>query len=193
MAIINGRTGERTHEGATLSGAIARPGWAFSDYGTAYYARVWDGSAVVEVNLGVVDYEPLTIQAVEDASPVVRALADAWDAARARERAILRFEAERAKDARGIFKGSEVVVVRGRKVAKGTRGIVLWRGVDNYGKDRVGFKVEGESKLTYTALSNVERTPESMVDFLHEIALREHASITEWQARQFQGLRGRIL
>lgn len=53
-------------------------------------------------------------------------------------------------------RGDTVRVFKGRKVAKGTVGVVRWTGVDNYGNDRVGLAVEGEPKLVYTAADNVE-------------------------------------
>jgi len=52
-------------------------------------------------------------------------------------------------------KGDEVVVVKGRKVPIGTRGVLRWEGHGNYGP-RVGIAVPGEPKLAYTAASNVE-------------------------------------
>lgn len=63
-----------------------------------------------------------------------------------------------AKIERGeITKGQTVTVVKGRKVAKGTTGVVFWIGEDSYGKGRIGFK--GDDGETYwTAISNVEVT-----------------------------------
>jgi len=52
-------------------------------------------------------------------------------------------------------KGDDVVVVKGRKVPIGTRGVLRWEGHGNYGP-RVGIAVPGEPKLAYTAASNVE-------------------------------------
>lgn len=60
-------------------------------------------------------------------------------------------------DAGEIIKGQTVTVIKGRKVAKGTTGIVFWVGEDSYGKGRIGFK--GDDGETYwTATSNVEVT-----------------------------------
>jgi hypothetical protein len=54
-----------------------------------------------------------------------------------------------------IVKGATVEVVKGRKVAKGTRGVVRWIGVDAYsGGDRLGLAVEGTEGLVYIAASN---------------------------------------
>lgn len=62
-----------------------------------------------------------------------------------------------------IEKGALVRVARGRKVPIDTIGTVFWTGVDNYGKDKVGIRVEGQSEPAWTAASNCEiiGTPES--------------------------------
>lgn len=59
-------------------------------------------------------------------------------------------------------RGDVVVVARGRKVAKGTRGIAKWIGDGDFGT-RVGIAVEGEPKLVYTALGNVDVVEKSIV------------------------------
>jgi hypothetical protein len=74
-----------------------------------------------------------------------------------------------------IRKGTAVVVARGRKVPKGTVGVVRWIGSGNWGY-RVGIAVEGEDKLVYTALSNVDadESPEGKareIEAAHESAL----------------------
>lgn len=53
-----------------------------------------------------------------------------------------------------VDKGSEVVVTSGRKVPKGTRGVVRWIGDASYGM-RVGIAVPNQDKLSYTDLKNV--------------------------------------
>lgn len=52
-----------------------------------------------------------------------------------------------------IVKGQTVTVVKGRKVPKGTTGIVFWVGENQWGP-QVGFKADGETY--FTALGNVE-------------------------------------
>lgn len=54
-----------------------------------------------------------------------------------------------------VQRGSSVTVVRGRKVPRGTLGVVRWEGDGEWGP-RVGLSVEGQEKLVYTALKNVE-------------------------------------
>lgn len=54
-------------------------------------------------------------------------------------------------------KGQTVTVVKGRKVPKGTTGVIFWVGEDSWGKGRIGFKgTDGETY--WTATSNVEVT-----------------------------------
>lgn len=56
-----------------------------------------------------------------------------------------------------LVKGQTVIVVKGRKVAKGTVGVIRWIGEDRYneGAQRFGLKVEGQDKLVYIAEANV--------------------------------------
>lgn len=62
-----------------------------------------------------------------------------------------------------LVKGQEVVAVKGRKVAKGTTGIIFWVELDNgfaYGDGvvtRVGFK-DAEGTAHFTAATNVVAT-----------------------------------
>jgi hypothetical protein len=50
-----------------------------------------------------------------------------------------------------------VTVTKGRKIAKGTEGVIRWIGEGDYGL-RVGIAVEGHEKLIYTAATNVTAT-----------------------------------
>ena len=62
-----------------------------------------------------------------------------------------------------LVKGQEVVAVKGRKVAKGTTGIIFWIELDNgfaYGDNkvtRVGFK-DLDNNVYFTAATNVIAT-----------------------------------
>ena len=54
-----------------------------------------------------------------------------------------------------IVKGQTVTVVRGRKVPKGTTGIVFWIGTDSFDKPKIGFR-DDAGTTHWTAASNVE-------------------------------------
>lgn len=54
-----------------------------------------------------------------------------------------------------IVKDAHVVVVKGRKVPKGTTGRVFWTGTDAYDKPKVGFK-DADGTTHWTAASNVQ-------------------------------------
>ena len=54
-----------------------------------------------------------------------------------------------------IVVGQSVVVVKGRKVPKGTTGVITWTGFDSYDKPRIGFRDEA-GEIHWTAASNVE-------------------------------------
>lgn len=74
-----------------------------------------------------------------------------------------------------LEKGQAVVVTKGRKVAKGTRGVIGWIGSNHFGWS-VGLVIDGVQGLTFTALSNVERdeAPDALareIDAAHESAL----------------------
>jgi hypothetical protein len=62
-----------------------------------------------------------------------------------------------------LVKGQEVIAVKGRKVAKGTTGVIFWVELDNgfaYGDNkvtRVGFK-DAEGNAHFTAATNVIAT-----------------------------------
>lgn len=53
-----------------------------------------------------------------------------------------------------IVKGATVEVFKGRKVPVGTVGKVIWTGIDNWEKPRVGIKTES-GETHFTAESNV--------------------------------------
>ena len=57
-------------------------------------------------------------------------------------------------EAMRVAKGKTVVVARGRKVAKGTTGTVIWMGEGKWGW-RVGVK-DAAGTAHWTALSNVD-------------------------------------
>lgn len=54
-----------------------------------------------------------------------------------------------------IVKGMRVIVARGRKVPKGTTGIVVWIGDDAYGGQRCGVK-DDAGATHWTALGNLD-------------------------------------
>jgi hypothetical protein len=54
-----------------------------------------------------------------------------------------------------ITKSCVVVVVKGRKVAKGTTGVVFWMGEDSWGKAKIGFKT-AEGETVWIAQANCE-------------------------------------
>ena len=63
-------------------------------------------------------------------------------------------EAMAEKELKEPKKGDRAVVVKGRKVPKGTTGVIIWDGSSQYGP-RVGIK-DDAGKVHWTATSNVE-------------------------------------
>jgi hypothetical protein len=76
---------------------------------------------------------------------------EAWHAARLAREAQVRAE----ENACAIVRGKLVIVARGRKVAKGTVGVVAWIGDSDWGT-RVGLVVAGVDGLAYTAIGNLD-------------------------------------
>jgi|TARA_R110000824_G_scaffold54351_24_gene149991 hypothetical protein len=98
-----------------------------------------------------------TYKAAQDRKARIRAAREELDTAR-------RLEKEAQEELKKVVNGREVVVVKGRKVPVGTRGLVRWMGATEWGY-RVGIAVTGQppkgfdpllNKLTYTSISNCE-------------------------------------
>ena len=97
-------------------------------------------------------------------------------AAHKRELAFRKLKSEDNKRAHRVRKGSEVVVVAGRKVKKGTKGVVFWEGERRFGYSLVktlGVAVDGLKDLNnkwaevvWVNVNNVEvANPELTDDF----------------------------
>ncbi len=161
MAIKN-HDGTITHEGAVLKVDVQRNYQVMSDvWDDLTYALVWNGERTERVHLYFTETPRDHRDFAEvDATPEVRAAYDAYIARLDAERKA-REEAERIerlrREAREPRKGREAVVVRGRKVAKGTRGLIIWHGAGHYG-DRVGLK-DASGEVHWTAAKNVEAVP----------------------------------
>lgn len=161
-----------TYEGATLDTYTDHNVRVMSDvWADLYGALVWCDEKQKPIKIGTGNSEfgsgtKVTI----DATAEVQAKYEAWqaaEAAKAEERRIHNEAMERDRhlkaresEARSRLignprKGDTVVVVKGRKVPKGTVGIIKWEGASDYGP-RIGMAVEGENKLVYTSPSNVE-------------------------------------
>jgi hypothetical protein len=154
MAITRQETGKVEFEGAVLS-VYTSGRFAMSDYGVARIAVVWDGSKVIETGLGYEDIGSLDYAKV-DATPEVVAAAAAYQKDQA-ARAIAESTVNRLfTEWMTVHKGDAVVVVKGRKVAHGTKGVVAWMGDSGFGTS-VGLAIEGVSGLTFTAITNVKR------------------------------------
>lgn len=67
---------------------------------------------------------------------------------------------QRALASGEIRKGQTVTVVKGRKVAKGTTGTIIWVGEDDWGNTRIGIK-DSSGTVHWTAASNVEATTDT--------------------------------
>lgn len=174
---IKGKDGKVEYEGRVLSGPTPdHSRFLMSDYGIGVYAYVWDGERVKRVLVGAWDVPGGGCdEVVVDASEALRAEIAAKAEAKAEADREARLRAAREAEAARVEKGRAVVVVRGRKVAKGTKGVVRWLGSNLYGTS-VGLAVEGEDKLVFTAIGNVERdhSPEAEaaeVEAAHESAL----------------------
>ncbi len=143
----------------------------WGEYESLRYAVVADGNGgFAEHGLGYAHMNGRSGKATVDATPALRAAysakihAEAVEAEReaaqyaaerqAREEAARQEEAKR--DLLGGFgRGDRVVVYKGRKVPKGTEGVIIWEGSGSYGP-RVGVK-DDAGTVHWTARSNCER------------------------------------
>ena len=146
MAIHNTTSNVTTHTGLVLS-VGERNGYDDSDF----YAVVWDEAAgkPVDVTYASTRYWSRDTSAFIDATPEVRAKADAWYAEAARVAAVAAAE----REAKRVCRGRLVQVVKGRKVPVGLVGEVIWMGDGQWGT-RVGIK-DTAGDVHWTALTNV--------------------------------------
>jgi len=148
---------ETTHIGLVLDANGERNYHDDSDF----YATVWNPEKGCPEQIEFATTRGWTYpnSAWVDATPEVLAAYSAWGervrkAAEERRKAeALAKEVAAAKEPR---KGRRVKVVKGRKVPLGFEGIVIWEGVDNWGKARIGIKNEMSGKVEFTAASNAE-------------------------------------
>lgn len=157
MALKNVDTNEVTYPGAVLEIGQRYVGF---DYDVERYALCWDDAtrALVEVTLSTTWGRSTTHYAADvDATPDVRVAAvlslldKEVETLRRREWQEFCADVVRAYD---IDKGTDVIVVSGRKVPVGATGRVVWLGETQYGP-RVGIGVPGLSGAVFTAKSNV--------------------------------------
>ena len=157
---------EVTHVGLVMSSSWSKECRVMSDvYADRFSCRVWNAEkGLAEIlNLGTNfenDSRRGHVVGVDAAPEVIAAYKLRCELAeKAREEAnekarLAHYEADARSELLALRRGSEVVVVKGRKVPKGTRGTISWMGEGNYGA-RVGIVVNEGDKPLYTAESNV--------------------------------------
>lgn len=124
-----------------------------------FYALVWDAEigAPREVEYGTTRFPTYGNTAHVDATEAVLAAYNVWQAQQRQAAAERRAEEER----RTPYAGKVVEVTGGRKLAKGTLGVVFWRGEDKYRPSRiipafrVGVKTDDGQKV-FLSEDNVE-------------------------------------
>lgn len=157
---------EVTYEGAVLS-TWERNGYDDSDF----YATVWDDEAgeVKDVMFATTRGWTYANSATVDATDEVKAKADAWY----RERLAHTLKANAEREAEFPEKGDVVVVVKGRKVPKGTVGRIFWKGEDRYKTGRfatfyrIGIETDDGDKY-FLAEDNVKLVTPKPVPTLDE-------------------------
>jgi len=167
------RNGVTSHEGLVLG--HGHTSWNDSMHIESFHAMVWDASKGAPVDVYYKDDYSNTDGSFEvDATPDVRAAYDAYTdkitAAHVAYVAELEFNR--------VHKGKFVVVARGRKVPKGTRGQVFWIGNNGYGTSVGIITATGEKH--FTALANVDvvlATPEET----EQVSAMQTASLAKWK------------
>jgi hypothetical protein len=144
---------ERDFRGCVL-GISERNGYHDSDF----YATVWDEEqgCVRTIEDGTTRCYAPSKYSRADATDEVRAKARNWYATDAKVREAATDRLHRAFAA--IRVGDEVQIVAGRKVAKGTKGEVVWVGPDGFrrGAYRIGMRLIDGSRV-YTAMDNASK------------------------------------
>lgn len=149
------------HAGAVLGRGVDYGVRIMSDvWADSFYAEYWDAASgsVKHYGLGNTEFGS-DATATVDADADTYAKAFAWVVASEYTKLVNDFNARaaRAADAaNALAKGKMVEVVKGRKVSKGTTGVVIWLGASNFGP-RVGFK-DDAGTVHFTAASNVTVT-----------------------------------
>lgn len=141
---------DRDFTGCVL-GISERNGYHDSDF----YATVWDDEqgCVRTIEDGTTRFYAPSKYSRADASDEVRAKARAWWS---REVGPKLGYAHLMGRRAFIDVGAEVEVFKGRKVAKGTKGEVVWKGADGFkrGAYRIGIRLLDGTRF-YTAMENV--------------------------------------
>lgn len=118
-----------------------------------FYAIVWDAAKgdFIEVTYATTRGWTYGNSATVDAPAELIEAYRAKCAAEAKAAAVARAK-------RNVRKGVEVVVVKGRKIAKGTKGVVTWFGADKYRRNayRAGVRFEGSTDVVFMDAANLE-------------------------------------
>lgn len=146
------RTGEVLHKGCVLLIAGEDYKVMSDDYGWAHYAMVWSNGKTLKVHLDVDNW--ISAHGEVDATPEIRAAYAAWQAENARVAALreaLAMEERFRIQCLEPKMGYPAIVARGRKVPKGTTGMVSW--CDGF---RVGI-TDDQGNRHFTNITNVDR------------------------------------
>lgn len=141
---------DRNFNGYVL-GITERNGYHDSDF----YAIVWDDEqgCVRTIEDGTTRFHAPSKYRGCDASVEVKEKARAWWAEKVGPKQAYATLKGRAA---AIDVGCEVEVFKGRKVSKGTKGEVVWKGKDAYNRNgyRIGIRLMDGTRV-YTAMDNV--------------------------------------
>lgn len=152
---IKWHTGEKAGT-VEFAGAVVRRSEYYAGHGSyPQLAIVWneEQQEVQSINYGDdhSEYGSVTFAEITiDATPESIAKHDAWQ--KAKEDAA--FDARKEQEAKTVGKGKVLIVVRGRKVAKGTKGVCVWMGNSGWGMNVMLIDASGNKHTT--AIGNVE-------------------------------------
>jgi len=145
------REGETSHVGKVIRIGVDHSVKIMSDvWADESYALVWDDELQEprKYSLGIHDSIcPIHDTAEVDATPDILAKLEAHED----RQELIRQERERIREIgelrfahNRVERGKRMKVVRGRKVPKGTTGVVFWLGVDNWGNTKAGIALSDE-------------------------------------------------
>ena len=183
---ITYKSGRTVYEGVVLgTSAESVQRW----FDESYYTRtvlVWTGSEIKKVYDGDPEianpdhrFATVAVDAPEDV--VEAALQYVYNVAY--PQGITNYLDKFQEDATRIQRGDDVEVVKGRKVAVGTKGIVFWVGTNQWGTS-VGIEDAVTGERQFTAIANVRKAnvPEADADDVLLAAADHAAAVTRQYA-----------
>lgn len=182
MSITWKESGKTEYEGAVLAYPVYHTSAFSCDYENVF-ARVWTGQNVCDIDCGTVSYgsawvktESITI----DATPGVKTAAAEYERQQFAATCAMNTAIKDMKYLTFIQPGDLVLVVKGRKVPRGTRLSVSRTGRSQFGFFVQGYATDGSPDCIYCNEDNVQPIRDMAIKRrIMDEALAKNAPITD--------------